>query len=111
MNKPIDISNIVLKTERLILRPWTLDDVDDMYEYASVEGVGIWAGWLPHKNREESKSIVEMFIEDKKVLALEFEGKVIERLEVEKFDLKLGRIEISSKSIYRRRDIYADDSS
>ncbi len=38
MNKPIDISNVVLRTERLILRPWTLDDVDDMYEYAKVEG-------------------------------------------------------------------------
>ena len=77
MNKPIDISNLVLKTERLILRPWTLDDVDDMYEYAKVEGVGIWAGWLPHKDREESKNIVESFIKHKKVLAIECEGKVI----------------------------------
>ena len=45
-----------------ILRPWTLDDVDDMYEYAKVEGVGIWAGWLPHKDKEESRRIVENFI-------------------------------------------------
>ena len=28
MNAKIDISNVVLKTERLILRPWTLDDLD-----------------------------------------------------------------------------------
>ena len=66
MNKPIDISNVVLRTERLILRPWTLDDVDDMYEYAKVEGVGIWAGWLPHKDKEESRRIVENFIKHKK---------------------------------------------
>ena len=67
MNKPIDISNVVLRTERLILRPWTLDDVDDMYEYAKVEGVGIWAGWLHHKDKEESRRIVENFIKHKKM--------------------------------------------
>ena len=64
MNKPIDISNVILRTERLILRPWTLDDVADMYEYAKVEGVGIWAGWLPHKDKEESRRIVESFIKE-----------------------------------------------
>lgn len=85
MNKPIDISNVVLKTERLILRPWTLEDVDDMYEYASVEGVGIWAGWLPHKNREESQMIVESFIKHKKVLAIELDGKVIGSLGIEPY--------------------------
>ena len=83
MNKPIDISNVVLRTERLILRPWTLDDVDDMYEYAKVEGVGIWAGWLPHKDKEESRRIVENFIKHKKVLAIEFEGKGIGSLGIE----------------------------
>ena len=88
MNKPIDISNLVLKTERLILRPWTLDDVDDMYEYAKVEGVGIWAGWLPHKDREESKNIVEGFIKHKKVLAIECKGKVIGSLGIETYEEK-----------------------
>lgn len=85
MNKTIDISNVVLKTERLILRPWTIEDVDDMYEYAKEEGVGIWAGWLPHKNREESQKIVESFIEHKKVLAIEFDGKVIGSLGIESY--------------------------
>ena len=39
MNKEIDISNVTLKTERLLLRPWRLTDLDDFYEYASVDGV------------------------------------------------------------------------
>ena len=34
MNSPIDISNVVLKTERLVLRPWRLSDLDDFYEYS-----------------------------------------------------------------------------
>ena len=83
MNKPIDISNVILRTERLILRPWTLDDVADMYEYAKVDGVGIWAGWLPHKDKEESRRIVESFIKHKKVLAIEYDGKVIGSLGIE----------------------------
>lgn len=39
MNELIDISNVVLKTERLILRPFTLEDLNDFYEYARVDGV------------------------------------------------------------------------
>ena len=48
MNAKIDISNVILKTNRLILRPWRLEDLDDFYEYASVEGVGEMAGWKHH---------------------------------------------------------------
>ena len=44
MNKPIDISNVVLETERLKLRPWKESDLEDFFEYASVDGVGQMAG-------------------------------------------------------------------
>lgn len=40
MNAPIDISSITLKTPRLTLRPWRQSDLEDFYEYASVDGVG-----------------------------------------------------------------------
>ncbi len=85
MNAEIDISSVTLKTERLILRPWTLDDVDDLYAYASVEGVGEWAGWLPHKSKDESRKIVESFIRHKKVFAIEYQGKVIGTLGFEEY--------------------------
>ena len=54
MNAEIDITCVVLKTSRLLLRPWKMSDLDDFYEYAKVDGVGQMAGWLPHKNKEES---------------------------------------------------------
>lgn len=54
MNPDIDISNVTLKTERLTLRPWTLDDARAMYEYASVDGVGQMAGWVLHKAGDSS---------------------------------------------------------
>ena len=44
MNTPVDISNVTLKTNRMIIRPWRQPDLDDFYEYASVDGVGQMAG-------------------------------------------------------------------
>ena len=67
MNVLIDISTVKLKTERLILRPFCETDLNDFYEYASVDGVGQMAGWLPHKNKDETKMILDMFIEGKKI--------------------------------------------
>lgn len=58
MNKQIDITNVVLTTDRLTLRPWRESDLNDFYEYASVDGVGQMAGWNPHRNVEESKMIL-----------------------------------------------------
>ena len=58
MNIPIDISQTTLRTKRLILRPWKESDVDDLFEYASVDGVGQMAGWKPHQTIEESKSLI-----------------------------------------------------
>ena len=85
MNKEIDITGVVLTTERLTLRPWKESDLQDFYEYASVDGVGQMAGWNPHKNPEESKMILSHFIEGKHVFALEYQGKVIGSLGVEPY--------------------------
>ena len=86
MNAEIDISKVVLTTERLILRPWRLDDLDDFYEYASVDGVGQMAGWKPHANKEESLEILRRFVDGKKTFALEYEGKVIGSLGIELYN-------------------------
>ena len=62
MNAPIDLRDVVLHTPRLTLRPWRLSDLDDFYAYAREDGVGQMAGWLPHKNREETRKILDLFI-------------------------------------------------
>ena len=85
MNKQIDITNVVLSTDRLTLRPWRESDLNDFYEYASVDGVGQMAGWNPHRNVEESKVILSLFIEGKHVFALEHNGKVIGSLGIEEY--------------------------
>ena len=85
MNKRIDITNVVLTTERLTLRPWRESDLADLYEYASVDGVGQMAGWNPHRNVEESRMILGSFIKHKKTFAMEYQGKVIGSLGIEQY--------------------------
>ena len=70
MNAEINISNVILETDRLILRIWEITDLDDFFEYASVEGVGEKAGWEHHKSKDKSLEILKMFMEEKKVFAI-----------------------------------------
>lgn len=86
MNTEIDISGVVLRTERLILRPWEQSDLDDFYAYASVDGVGQMAGWPPHKSKEDSQMILDLFIAGRKTFALEYQGRVIGSLGIEEYN-------------------------
>ncbi|MBR6891109.1 MAG: GNAT family N-acetyltransferase, partial [Clostridia bacterium] len=86
MNAPIDITGVELKTERLILRPWRESDLEDLYAYARVDGVGQMAGWLPHRDLDESRRILDMFIREKKTFALEHEGRAVGSLGIETYE-------------------------
>ena len=86
MNVFIDISNVILKTPRLTLRPWRQSNLEDLYEYASVDGVGQMAGWSPHQNREESQMILDSFVRNKRVFAIEYHGKAVGTVGVETYD-------------------------
>ena len=90
MNADFKIDGLVLESERLILRPFCTEDIDDLYEYASVEGVGEMAGWRHHESKEKSKEILQMFIDEDKVFALVLKdsGKVIGSLGIEKYGLE-----------------------
>ncbi|MBN1775607.1 MAG: GNAT family N-acetyltransferase [Clostridiales bacterium] len=88
MNVDIDITNVRLRTERLILRPWESADVGDLFEYASVDGVGQMAGWAPHESIAKSREIVDMFINGKHVFALEYRRKAVGSLGIEKYNEK-----------------------
>ncbi len=50
---------MILKTEHLVLRPWSESDAKSLYEYAKDEDVGPAAGWRPHKSVEESIEIIK----------------------------------------------------
>ena len=88
MTAHVDITGVRLETERLILRPWTMDDMEDFNEYASIDGLGQMAGWTPHKTIEESAFVLNLFIEGKKTFAIELKesGKVIGSVGIEEPD-------------------------
>ena len=46
------------ETERLILRPWTEDDAESLFEYAKDPAVGPIAGWPIHTSVENSREII-----------------------------------------------------
>ncbi len=90
MNAKFDITGIVLETERLILREFKMDDLEDLFEYASVPGVGEMAGWPHHQNKEESLYRIKHFIEEKHTFAIVYKenNKVIGSLGIEKYGLE-----------------------
>lgn len=47
-----------LETAHLLLRPWCEEDADELYELAKDPRVGPDAGWVPHKNVNESRAIL-----------------------------------------------------
>ncbi len=90
MNANFNINGIQIQTERLVLRAFKQSDLDDFFEYASVEGVGERAGWRHHQNKEESQAILDSFIEHDKTFAicLKENGKVIGSLGVEMYGME-----------------------
>ena len=49
---------MILKTERLILRPWEDEDAEELYRYAKDPDIGPIAGWPPHTSVENSLEII-----------------------------------------------------
>ena len=70
MNAIFDVTGITIETKRLILREWKESDLNDLFEYASVPGVGENAGWSHHKNIEESRFIIKNVLQGKEAYAI-----------------------------------------
>ena len=48
----------MIKTRRLIFRPWAESDAEALFKYASDPDVGPRAGWQAHQSAEESLKII-----------------------------------------------------
>lgn len=51
-----------LKTDRLILRPITLDDAEGMYEYAKNPNVSKYTLWEPHQSIQNSRDSIKNYV-------------------------------------------------
>lgn len=74
-----DLTAITLETPRLLLRAFEQEDLQDLYDYASVPGVGEMAGWAHHQSLAETQKVLDMFRAGGNVFALaeRESGKVI----------------------------------
>ena len=100
MNANFKIGELVLETERLVLRPFKQSDLRDFNEYASVPGVGEMAGWKHHETIEKTQEILDLFIKEDKTFAIVFKknNKVIGSLGVEEYGLEEILTEFESYS-------------
>ncbi|MCI2055810.1 MAG: GNAT family N-acetyltransferase [Oscillibacter sp.] len=68
-----------IETSRLILRPFTMEDAADVYDYAKDPRVGPIAGWPAHQSIEESRTIIQTVFASDGVAAITLKenGRVV----------------------------------
>lgn len=67
--------NVVIETERLLLRPWQEKDAESLYEYAKDPLVGPIAGWPPHTSVENSREIIDSVLSAEGTFAVTRKGE------------------------------------
>ena len=80
---------MILQTKRLILRPWSENDAEELYIYASDPEVGPPAGWPPHTSVENSLEIISTVLSAPETYAvcLKENGKPIGSVGLHRNDL------------------------
>lgn len=97
MNADFKIGGKTIETERLILRAFRERDLDDLYEFASVEGVGEMAGWSHLESKEEAEVILDDFIKENTrfAICLKENNKVIGFINVKRYGMEEKLTEFS----------------
>lgn len=70
---------VPVETPRLLLRQYRIEDLIDFFTFCCHPQVGPAAGWTPHKNISESRKILDSFIAEDCVWAVEekISGRVV----------------------------------
>ena len=102
MNPSIDISDTVLHTVRLILRPWRTSDINDLFAFTSQVGVGEMCGWQPHQDISEAEVMLEGLIERKNSFAIEYQNHTVGIFSIPKYD----EVHFPQFSEMRGRELY-----
>ena len=85
-----------IETKRLILRPISINDIDNVFEYAKNPLVGPNAGWKPHANKNETEVFVKYAIKKR-----EFGQPGIYAIIFKEDEKMIGTIEIHSFNQYK----------
>jgi len=83
----------LLETDRLILRGFVEDDIDDIFEYASIDKVTDFLPWDTHKTLDDTKAFLQMTKENFTkhdnidfAIVLKSENKVIGGISIRKWN-------------------------
>lgn len=60
----------MIESKRLIIRPFKKDDVDDFYEFASDDKIGLNAGWLPHESKKQTLRLIKKYSKRNEIMAI-----------------------------------------
>lgn len=66
---------MILKTDRLILRPWKEEDAQQLYKYAKDPKVGPIAGWPVHTDVDNSRQIIKDILSAEETYAIVLKGE------------------------------------
>lgn len=78
-----------IETERLILRDASVDDAEDMFEYAKLEEVTKYLSWKPHLSVKDSEKLLEMLSKEAK----EKDSYVLKAIVLKENDKMIGTID------------------
>jgi RimJ/RimL family protein N-acetyltransferase len=65
---------MIIETDRLLLRPWRIDDAKTLYKYASNPNIGPIAGWPVHTSVENSLQIIKNVLSIENTYAIVLRG-------------------------------------
>ena len=92
--------NEIIETDRLVLRNFKLDDLNDYYEYAQEDEIGFNCGWHPFKSKDEAAKKLDIMINANYpyyAIVLKSNNKVI------------GNISLSNPDIRRYPNVKLED--
>ena len=78
-----------IETERLILRDASVDDAEDMFEYAKLEEVTKYLSWKPHISLKDSEKILDLLSKEAK----EKDSYVLKAIVLKENDEMIGTID------------------
>lgn len=52
----------ILETDRILLRPITYADIDNMYQYCAVPQVSRYTSWNYHRSKEDTKGFIDFVL-------------------------------------------------
>lgn len=88
MDIKVDFTDLVIKTDRLLLRAFNDNDLEDFYQYAKTPGIGEMAGWPHHESINDTRKVLDRFKKNKDVLAIEKDRKVIGSIGLHPVDIE-----------------------